>query len=152
MVITYRREYGGVLANITGAQTITLRPLSDAPISALIDELLGPDPSVRWLADHITQPPAGNPFFVEEIVRDFAERGVVQGRRGAYIARDQAAEVSVPATLQATIAARIDRLGSDAKRTLSAAAVVGSHFHPDLLARLEVKPTFDELIKADLVD
>jgi hypothetical protein len=114
--------------------------------------LLGPDPSVRWLADRITERAAGNPFFVEEIVRDFAERGVVQGRRGAYIALDQAAEVSVPATLQATIAARIDRLGSDAKRTLSAAAVVGSHFHPDLLARLEVKPTFDELIKADLVD
>jgi class 3 adenylate cyclase len=152
MLITYRPEYGGALANMTGAQTITLRPLSDAPISALIDELLGPDPSVRWLADRITERAAGNPFFVEEIVRDFAERGVVQGRRGAYIALDQAAEVSVPATLQATIAARIDRLGSDAKRTLSAAAVVGSHFHPDLLARLEVKPTFDELIKADLVD
>jgi class 3 adenylate cyclase len=152
VLITYRPEYRGVLANRTGAQTITLRPLSDNPISALIDELLGPDPSVRWLADHIAERAAGNPFFVEEIVRDFAERGVVQGRRGAYIARDQRAEVNVPATLQATIAARIDRLGSDAKRTLSAAAVVGSRFHPDLLTRLEVEPTFDELINADLVD
>ena len=62
------------------------------------------------------------------------------------------ADVSVPATLQATIAARIDRLGSAAKHTLAAAAVVGSRFNPDLLAALEVDPVVDELLDAELVD
>ncbi len=66
--------------------------------------------------------------------------------------RTDVAEVSVPATLQATIAARIDRLGPAAKHTLAAAAVVGARFNRDLLASLEVDPVVDELINAELID
>ena len=58
----------------------------------------------------------------------------------------------MPATLQATIAARIDRLDPNAKRTLSAAAVVGSRFGVDLLTALGIEPSFDELVKAELID
>ena len=76
---------------------------------------------------------AGNPFFLEEIVRELAERGVVEGKSGAYISTAEGAEVSVPATLQATIASRIDRLRPEAKRTLNAAAVIGSRFSLGLL-------------------
>ena len=61
-------------------------------------------------------------------MRELADRGVLQGKSGAYISTAEGAEVSVPATLQATIAARIDRLDPKAKRTLSAAAVVGLRF------------------------
>jgi hypothetical protein len=57
----------------------------------------------------IAEKAAGNPFFAEEIVRDLAERGVLWGNRSAYESTADVAEVSVPATLQATIAARIDR-------------------------------------------
>jgi adenylate cyclase len=78
------------------------------------------------LAGLIAERAAGNPFFVEEMVRDLAERGVLRGHRGAYISTADVGEVSVPATLQATIAARIDRLDPRAKRTLGAAAVIGS--------------------------
>ena len=66
-------------------------------------------------------------------MRELAERGVLRGERGAYVSTVDAAEVSVPATVQATIAARIDRLDPTAKRTLSAAAVIGSRFSRDLL-------------------
>ena len=76
----------------------------------------------------IAERAAGNPFFAEEIVRDLAERGVLHGDRGGYVSTADVAEVSVPATVQATIAARIDRLDPAAKRTLSAAAVIGSRF------------------------
>jgi predicted ATPase len=62
------------------------------------------------------------------MVRELAERGVLRGNRSAYVSTVGAAEVSVPATVQATIAARIDRLDLAAKRTLSAAAVIGSLF------------------------
>ena len=58
----------------------------------------------------------------------------------------------MPATLQATIAARIDRLDPKAKRTLSAAAVIGSRFGPDLLTALGVEPVLDELVEAELID
>ena len=69
-------------------------------------------------------------------MRDLAERGVLDGERGAYVCPRDAADVSVPATLQATIAARIDRLDGAAKRTLNAAAVIGLRFGADLLAAL----------------
>ena len=58
----------------------------------------------------------------------------------------------MPATLQATIAARIDRLDPKAKRTLNAAAVVGSRFSIDLLTVLGIDPALDELVKAELID
>src|SRR6185437_7264052 len=94
----------------------------------------------------------GNPFFAEEIVRDLAERGVLRGQPGAYLSTADVAELSVPATLQATIAARIDRLPPEAKRTLSAAAVIGSRFGLDLLTGLGIEPAVDDLVDAQLVD
>ena len=133
VLITYRPEYRGALSRVAGAQTIALAPLSDSETAALVSELLGPDPSVGGLATMIAERAAGNPFFAEEIVRELAERGVLHGNRSAYVSTADAAEVSVPATLQATIAARIDRLDPKAKRTLSAAAVIGSRFSLDLL-------------------
>jgi class 3 adenylate cyclase len=152
VVITYRPEYQGALAHIAGAQTIALAPLSDAETSALVAELLGPDPSVGQIGDMIAGRAAGNPFFAEEITRDLAERGVLVGERGNYVCHVDVAEVSVPATLQATIAARIDRLGPAPKHTLAAASVVGARFDRDLLASLEVDPAIDELIAAELID
>jgi class 3 adenylate cyclase len=152
VLITYRPEYHGALARVAGAQTITLALLSDAETSRLVAELLGPDPSVGQIGEMIAGRAAGNPFFAEEITRDLAERDVLVGERGDYACPTDVADVSVPATLQATIAARIDRLGSAAKHTLAAAAVVGSRFNPDLLAALEVDPVVDELLDAELVD
>ena len=95
---------------------------------------------------------AGNPYFAEEIVRELAQGGVLQGKPGAYVSTAEVAEVSVPATLQATIAARIDRLDPNAKRTLSAAAVVGSRFGLDLLDVLGVEPVVADLVAAQLID
>ena len=137
---------------MAGAQTIALAPLSDSEATALIAELLGPDPSVGGLADRIAERAAGNPFFAEEIVRELAERGVLRGQRGGYLSTADVAEVSVPATLQATIAARIDRLAPEAKRTLSAAAVIGSRFNLDLLTQLGVEPVVADLAAAQFID
>jgi class 3 adenylate cyclase len=151
MLMTYRPEYRGALTHVADAHTLALTPLSDIETAALITELLGPDPSVGALGQTIADRAAGNPFFVEEIVRELAERGVLFGRAGAY-ASTAAADVSVPATLQATIAARIDRLPAEAKRTLSAAAVIGSRFDLDLLTVLGVEPATADLTAAQLVD
>jgi predicted ATPase len=74
------------------------------------------------------------------MVRELAERGVLEGKSGAYLSTAGGAEVSVPATLQATIAARIDRLPPEAKRALGAAAVIGSPFDLDLLTAVGVEP------------
>ena len=152
MLITYRPEYHGALHHVAGAQTIALAPLSKSEISMLVAELLGPDPSVGEVAEIIAARSAGNPFFAEEIARELAERGVLVGQRGGYACRTDVAAVGVPATLQAAIAARIDRLSPAAKHTLAGAAVIGSRFSYDLLASLGIDPCVDELIDTELID
>ena len=152
VLITYRPHYHGALAQVSGAQTVALAQLGDADTSTLVGELVGPDPSVSAVAALITERTAGNPFFAQEMVRELAERGVLEGRRGGYRCRSDVAEVSVPVTVQAVIAARIDRLEPGAKYTLSAAAVIGSQFSPDLLTSMGIDPALDALVEAELVD
>jgi adenylate cyclase len=152
VLITYRPEYHGALSRVSGAQTIALRPLTDAQTAALTAELVGADPSISGLAALIGARATGNPFFVEEIVRDLAERGMLAGEPGAYVLHGDITEVDVPATLQATIGARIDRLGHTAKHTLNAAAVIGSRFDADLLTSIFDSAELAPLIEAELVD
>ena len=152
VLVSYRPDYEGALARVHGAQIIALAPLSDSETAALVSELLGPGPSVRGVGQTIAASAAGNPFFAEEMVRDMAERGVLRGNRSAYESTADASKVSVPATLQATIAARIDRLDPTAKRTLSAAAVIGSRFSRGLLETLGIDPVLDSLVGAEFID
>ena len=152
VLITYRPEYRGALSQVAGAQSIALAPLSDSETAALVTGLLGSDPSVGGVITMIAEKTAGNPFFAEEIVRDLAERGVLRGSRNAYVSTVDVGEVSVPATLQATIAARIDRLDPAAKRTLSAAAVIGSRFSRDLLETLGIDPVLQDLVSGEFID
>ena len=152
VLITSRPEYKGALTQVAGAQTIALAPLGDSDTVALLAELLGPDPSVAELAAIIADRAAGNPFFAEEMVRELVQRSVLAGERGSYVSGTNAAEVTVPATVQAAIAARIDRLSAPARRTLNAASVIGARFGAELLAALDIDPVFDELLSAELID
>ncbi|MDT5237089.1 MAG: hypothetical protein QOF47_3076 [Mycobacterium sp.] len=152
VMITYRPEYIGALAHAPRSQTIALEPLDDSQMSQLSTELLGSDRSVTGLADLVAERAAGNPFFAEEIVRDLTERDVLIGGRGCYLCVEPATDVSVPSTLQAVIAARIDRLEPAAKRALNAAAVIGSQFSPETLRALEIEPALHDLVLAELID
>jgi class 3 adenylate cyclase len=152
VLITARPEYDGALTRGHGAQTIALAPLADSDTAALLGELLGSDPSVGELAAIIADRAAGNPFFAEEMVREFVQRGVLAGEHGKYVCRADVAEVSVPATVQAAIEARIDRVSTPAKRTLNAASVIGARFGAELLAALGIDPMLDELLDAELID
>jgi adenylate cyclase len=95
---------------------------------------------------------SGNPFFAEEIVRDLRDRGVLHGQPGAYVCTAAIPDISVPATVHAAIAARIDRLSAPAKRTLRAAAVIGDRFNTDLLASLTAEPELEDLVDADFIN
>ena len=152
VLITARPEYEGALTRRHAAQTIALAPLGDSDTAALLGQLLGSHPSVGDLAGVIAERAAGNPFFAEEMVRELVQRGVLQGPRGGYICRADVADVAVPATVQAAIEARIDRLTTPAKRTLNAASVIGARFGAQLLSALGADPVFDELVNAELID
>jgi adenylate cyclase len=152
VLVTYRPEYRGPLAELPGAQTISLSQLSDAETAALVDEFLGSDPSVRAIRSLISARAAGNPFFAQEMVRDLAERSVLDGEPCSYRCTTDVAEVTVPATLHATLGARIDRLSAGAKQTLNAAAVIGSRFDAELLASVVDSAQVAPLIEADLME
>ena len=152
VLITFRPEYRGALSHTPGAQTIALAPLDDAQTVGLVNELLGTHPTVAALATQIAERASGNPFFAEELVRDLVGRGVLDGARGAYTCADEVADVDVPVTLQAAIAARIDRLDTNAKLTLNAAAVIGLRFDEPLLTALAHDASIKPLVRAELVD
>jgi class 3 adenylate cyclase len=152
VIVTCRPEYAGALTRVHGAHALTLAPLSDTETAALVSQLLGSDPSVAAMSRMIIERAAGTPFFAEEMVRELADRGVLRGEVGAYQSTASVAEVAVPATLQAIIGARIDRLDPKAKRTLTAAAVVGSRFGVDLLTELGVEPEVTDLVAAQFID
>jgi adenylate cyclase len=153
-VTTYRPEFHGALRHQSG-QTTTLRPLTDSMAVRLLGHLLGNDPSLVHLAERIADAAVGNPFFIEEIVRDLAGRGVLSGSRGGYRLIGDLDEIAVPATVQAVLAARIDRLPADTKSTLNAAAVIGTRFDVDALQILlpeAMSSRLAELVSAELID
>ncbi|WP_176234696.1 adenylate/guanylate cyclase domain-containing protein [Mycobacterium simiae] len=152
LLIVYRPEYRGPLANIPGAHPIMLAPLGDSHIAELLKELLGTDPSVAGLSMVVADRAGGLPFAAEEIVRDLAERGVLEGAPGNYVCVREVREIHVPASLQGIIGARIDRLSATAKRTLNAAAVIGAQFDTELLKCLLGPIDLTPLVESALVE
>ncbi|MDT5180412.1 MAG: hypothetical protein QOJ95_4610 [Mycobacterium sp.] len=153
-IVTYRPEFHGALHE-NADQTIPLRPLLDSTAVRLADQILGRDSSVARLTGRIANVAAGNPFFVEEIIRDLAGRGVLSGSRGAYRLTGELDAIGVPATIQAVLAARIDRLPVGTKSILNAAAVIGSQFDIDAVHALRPEAElaqFAELVSAELID
>jgi predicted ATPase len=110
----------------------------------LLDALLGEQPDLKPLKDRLIERTGGNPFFVEESVRTLVETQVLAGRPGAYRLAKPVAAIQMPATVQAILAARIDRLPSEEKRLLQSAAVIGKDVPLVLLRTLAELPE-DEL-------
>ena len=151
LLVVYRPEYSGTLSRLPDAHLFTLAPLSDSHIAELIKGLLGEHPSVRGLSMVIADRAAGVPFAAEEIVRDLAERGELEGDPGACVCVREVRDIHVPASLQAIIGARIDRLSAAAKRTLHAAAVIGAQFDTELLGSV-LDSTPDSMDVAPLIE
>ena len=153
-VMTYRPEFHGALHRQSGL-SLTLQPLSRTLAARMVGQLLGNDRSMARLAERIAAAASGNPFFIEEIVRDLAGRGALSGSRGRYRLIGDVDDIAVPATVQAVLAARIDRLPAETKSILNASAVIGTHFDVDTLHALLPEAAFAalaELVSAELID
>ena len=125
LLVNYRPEYQHGWGSKTSYSQLRLDPLPPASADALLQALLGHDPSLAPLKQLLIARTAGNPFFLEETVRTLVETQVLVGAPGAYrVARDLPT-IQVPATVQAVLAARIDRLPLEAKHLLQTAAVIG---------------------------
>lgn len=152
VLITARPEYRGEFLRVSGAQSISLAPLSDSDTAALLTDLLGSDSSLDEVTAVIVDRSQGNPFFAEEMVRELIQRGALHGESGGYVCDTDVTELDVPVTVQAALESRIDRLTVSAKRTLTAASVVGNRFGEDLLPALGADPDFGELLDAELIE
>ena len=124
-LVNFRPEYKLALDGAPSYRGIALTPLGQEDTGELLRDLAGADPSLDGLEEPIHERTAGNPFFVEEIVRELVEGGHLEGERGAYRLVRPVEEAGVPATVQAILAARIDRLEPAAKQLLQVTSVVG---------------------------
>jgi class 3 adenylate cyclase/tetratricopeptide (TPR) repeat protein len=118
-------------ANVT---RLALAPLSVANTQLLVERVLGDPSTLALLGEELVERTAGNPFFLEETVRALIEEKVLEGEPGAFHTAGPRPDLRVPASVQAVLAARIDRLAPLEKRLLQAASVIGNRF-PLVLVR-----------------
>ena len=110
LVVTCRPEHKEEWAAQPNYRQLRLEPLPGESLAELLQVLLGSNPGLKTLKTFLMQAASGNPFFVEEIVRTLVDTGVLEGGRGNYRLTKPFSSVEVPPTIQAVLAARIDRL------------------------------------------
>ena len=136
LLANFRPEFQPTWIGGAHYQQLALAPLGEAGSRELLEDLLGSDGSLGELAERIRERGGGNPLFTEELVQTLAASGSLVGERGAYRLTAPIQTLALPATVQALLAARLDRLGEPAKRVLQAAAVIGREFDEALLGEV----------------
>ena len=125
LILEYRPEFVHDWQRSVGFNEVPITPLAAAGAEELLKLLLGTDRSLAPLRKILIERAQGNPFFLEELVRTLAEAKVLVGEPGAYRAAGGIDNLQVPATVQAVLAARIDRLADEEKYLLQSASVIG---------------------------
>jgi class 3 adenylate cyclase len=146
--LTDRRPgWGGGRRSFSG---VFLDPLDADAASLLVAQLLAVEQLPPKLHARIVDRAGGNPFFVEEILRHLIDQGRLRRVGEGWQAEPGLTAVTIPDTVQAVLAARIDLLDPDEKRALQAAAVVGRVFWPAPIGRfMEASPARTaELLRA----
>src|SRR5437899_2454661 len=140
LLVNYRPEYQHGWGSKTYYTQLRLDPLPPASADELLQALLGNDPSLAPLKQLLIERTGGNPFFLEESVRALVETEVLVGERGAYRLGKDPVAIQVPATVQAILAARIDRLPPEDKQLRQTASVVGKDLPWALLVEAAERP------------
>jgi class 3 adenylate cyclase/tetratricopeptide (TPR) repeat protein len=125
LLVNFRPEFRHEWREKAAYIEVRVDPLAPASAAELVDALLGREPSLRAVKRLLVERTEGNPFFLEESARALAEAGVLLGPRGGYRPGGAAETIRIPPTVQAVLAARIDRLAPEDKRLLQSAAVIG---------------------------
>jgi len=149
LLVSYRPEYQHTWAPKTYYAQLRLDPLSPEEAHGLLDRLVGRDEATTALKTVLIERTDGNPFFLEESVRTLVETGVLIGDRGAHRLARPVGDIQVPATVQAVLAARIDRLTPEEKALLQTAAVIGRDVPLALLRAVAERP--EEAVRTGLM-
>jgi class 3 adenylate cyclase/tetratricopeptide (TPR) repeat protein len=140
LLVNYRPEYQHTWGSKTAYTQLPLDPLPPASADELLQALVGDAPSLAPLTRLLIARTEGNPFFLEESVRTLVETGALVGAPGAYRLAQSLPTIQVPATVQAVLAARIDRLAPEDKWLLQTAAVIGTEVPFSLLQAIGEVP------------
>ncbi|MFQ5804165.1 MAG: adenylate/guanylate cyclase domain-containing protein [Candidatus Methylomirabilales bacterium] len=127
LLMTSRLPLAGSHLELGRVREVFLKALAADDIDALVDAQVEPYQASDRLRRTVAARSEGNPFFVEELVRAFRERGNLVLDRGVYHLRE-GAEGVIPSTIKALISSRIDRLPVSARELLADAAVLGNQF------------------------
>ena len=136
VLVSYRPEYQHAWSNRSYYRQLRVDPLPGKGAEDLLHALLGEDSDLRSMKRLLIERTEGNPFFLEESVRTLVETHVLVGERGAYRLSRPIEAIQVPPTVQAVLAARIDRLPPSRKTVLQTAAVIGRDVPFVLLATI----------------
>jgi adenylate cyclase len=149
LVITnFRPEFSAAWMRHSYYRQLPLASLREAAVSELLGGLLGIDLSLAPLVPFVQERTGGNPFFVEEVVRALIEDGTLAGGPGTHRLTRPLHEIRVPPSVQAVLAARIDRLRPEDKVVLQSAAVIGRTF--DRLVLASVTESDSEVLERSL--
>jgi class 3 adenylate cyclase/tetratricopeptide (TPR) repeat protein len=140
LLVNYRPEYQHAWGGKTYYRQLRIDPLPSETADELLDALLGVDAALGPLKQLLVERTEANPLFLEESVRALVETAALVGERGAYRLTRPVEHLTIPATVQAILATRIDRLGPEAKRLLQAAAVIGKDVPMALLVAIADVP------------
>jgi class 3 adenylate cyclase/tetratricopeptide (TPR) repeat protein len=148
LLMNYRPDFEHDWHGREGFSQSALEPLPPEDARELLAALLGEDPSVVAVYDGLIERSNGNPFFLEEIVNTLIETKAIVGEPGARKLVSKVDALNVPPTVQAVIAARIDRLPREDKSLLQQAAVIGIDVPLALLEAVTEVP--DEVARRSL--
>jgi tetratricopeptide (TPR) repeat protein len=127
-LLLYRPEYTHPWGSKSYYGKIGLDQLSIQTSAELVASILKDGEIVPELRELILSRSAGNPLFMEELTQTLRENGSIQRQNHRYVLSAKAADIQVPDTVQGIIAARMDRLEDDIKRTMQVASVIGKDF------------------------
>ncbi len=147
LLASLRDDVPGNLLPLDCDVTIDLKPLTDANCLDLLDHVLGNDDSLEPVKETAVEKAAGNPLFLEEMIRELTESGVLLGGRGQYRRANGFKGAQVPVSISGLMGNRIDRLTKSERELLEAAAVVGTRFQFPILAMISGKEANDNMNK-----
>ncbi len=150
LLVNYRPEYQHGWGSKTYYSQLRIDPLPPESAEELLQALLGDGVELQPLKRLLIERTEGNPFFLEESVRTLVETKALIGERGAYRLAQAIPAIQVPGTVQAVLAARIDRLPPEDKSLLQVAAVVGKDVPFSLLKAVADLP--EESLRGRLAD
>ncbi len=149
LLVNYRPEYHHEWGSKTYYTQLRLAPFGAAEAEEFLDALLGTTVGAQHAAplqdlkQLILDKTQGSPFFMEEIVQTLVEEGMLTGVLGHYQLMRQVATLQLPTTVQAVLAARIDRLTPEEKALLQQLAVIGRQFPMSLILHVITQPEAD---------